>query len=423
MKIKKFFLSSLLLIVFLLTISGCSNNGACTPVSLEKANWSEKNYRVLMRLIDDYGIGGKFREENKPPYIVLDWDQTCAYLDVEEATMRYQLLHLKFKLTREQFKGLLRDNVNGITQLSAEYKNIPLADINADLENDYNYLFDHYLGANGTLSFAEVQNKPQYWDFVTKVAFLYDGYCSTAGIGADYGYPWVIYLFTGHTKDEIKKMAAEAISYELGNPLSKQTWRSPDTLPSKAGVVSYSFKTGLRIIPEMQNLMAAFTDSGFDVYIVTASYKPIVEVFSGINRFGYNIPAENVIGMEIASAADGRLLPEYKAGWVKTYRGGKVEAINMAIKTGLGKNWDPVFSSGDSDGDYEMFTAFPNTKLTLIWNRVKGGDIGILCRQAVNESVDENPRYILQGRDENKGIAIPSPATILFGKTEPQLLY
>jgi hypothetical protein len=100
-----------------------------------------------------------------------------------------------------------------------------------------------------------------------------------------------------------------------------------------------------------------------------------------------------------------------------------VDAINQAIKVGLGKNWDPIFSASDSDGDYEMSTGFPDMKLTLIWNRVKSGDIGKLSKQAVDEMDTITPRYILQGRNENTGLARPSSESILFGKSTPQLLY
>jgi len=134
------------------------------------------------------------------------------------------------------------------------------------------------------------------------------------------------------------------------------------------------------------------------------------------------VPPENVTAMELATATDGKIIPELKAGWVKTVRQGKVDAINIVIKAGLGKNWDPLFSAGDSDGDYEMSTKFPDMKLTLIWNRVKGGDIGKLCKQAVNEMNSTTPGYILQGRNENTGVASPSSESILFGKSIPQFL-
>ena len=386
-------------------------------------NWSERNSRVLNQLMTDYGIGGQYYDGGKAPYVVLDWDQTCAYLDVEEAMMRYQLSYLRYKMTKDQFRNLLKDNINGVTQLSEDFQSIRLADINQDLIADYDFLYDNFSGLGGAMTIEAVRETPQYRDFIAKVPFLYAGYCSTTGIGADYGYPWILYLFAGYTTDEVKVLAREAISHELGSSLSEQTWRSPANFPTNAGVVEYLYKTGLRVSPEMQDLISAFYDHGIDVFIVSASYKPVVEVFSAIASYGYNVPSEKVIAMELATAGDGKILPEYKAGWIKTFRQGKVDAINTVIKTGLGKDWDPLFSAGDSDGDYEMSTGFPGMKLTLIWNRVKGGDIGELCKLAAAQAAGAAPRYILQGRDENTGTAIPSSESILFGKTEPQLLY
>ncbi len=55
--------------------------------------------------------------------------------------------------------------------------------------------------------------------------------------------------------------------------------------------------------------------------------------------------------------------------------------------------------------------------------RVKGGDIGSLCIHAVEEAASTSPRFILQGRNENTGVALPGPESILLGKTEPQLLH
>ncbi len=409
--------------LLLMLTNSCKNDDRAIQNSLDQLNWSDRNLQVINLLITDYGVGGKYYDQKKPSYAVLDWDQTCAHLDCEEALMRYQLTHLRFKITKTQFAGLLKDDINGVSQLGADFHNMLLKDINADLLNDFNFLSDNFSGMNGSMSMVQIQQTPQYQDFIAKIPFLYDGYCSNASIGADYGYPWVLYLLAGHTIDEVKNMAAEAISFELANNLSKQTWQSPADFTTSAGAVSYSFKTGLRVLPEMQNLISTFKGQGIDVFIVSASYKPVLEVFSGIGGFGYNVSPENVIAMELELSSDGKILPQYKSGWVKTQRQGKVDAIIRVIKQDLGKNWDPVFSASDSDGDYEMSTGFPGMKLTLIWNRVKGGDIGKLCKQAADEANSVSPRYILQGRDENIGMAMPSSESILFGKSITQLLY
>ncbi|MDD4032722.1 MAG: hypothetical protein PHS48_05695 [Bacteroidales bacterium] len=391
--------------------------------SLARLNWSERNFEVLSSFIEEYGSGGKYYNKEKKPYAVLDWDQTCAHLDVEEALMRFQLFNLRFKMTKEQFAGILLNDINGITHLSDSHGDIPFADINQDLINDYNFLYDNYLGPDGTMSLTQIKATLQYQDFIVKLPFLYDGYCATPGIGDQYGYPWALYLLAGHTLSEVKEMAAETISYELGNKLSKETLVSPGDFPTTTGVLSYSYKSGLRILAEMQNLISTFQKRGIEVFIVSASYKPVVEVFSGLGTYGYNVPANHVVAMELDVDAEGKIVPQYKTGWVQTVRQGKVDAIERVIKQELGKNWDPVFSAIDSDGDYEMATQFEGMNLTLIWNRVKGGDIGQLCIRAVAESGNPKPLYILQGRDENTGLAIPSSESILFGKTEKQLLH
>ncbi len=417
----KFVFGFIMVLIFGCNSDNTVNNVLNNANGLDKMNWSARNHTLLNQLINNYGIGGKYYDAKKPSYVVLDWDQTCAFLDVEEAVMRYQLTNLKFKLTKNEFSNLLKNEINGITNLSSNFNNIKLADINEDLITDYNFLYENFVGLKGNKTLAEIKQTPYYFDFITKLAFLYDGYCGTSGIDAAYGYPWVIELLAGHSINEIKSLAKEVISYELANKLSKEEWITPDNFDTKAGKIKYSFKTGLRVLPEMQNLISTFERNGISVFVVSASFKPVVEAFSEVGNFGYNVPNDRIIAMELETK-DGILLPKYKENWFKTQRYGKVEAINKIIKNDLKKNWDPIFSAVDSDGDYEMATMFPDMKLTLIWNRLKGGDIGKLCSQAVNEMDSSNPLYILQGRDENAGIAIPFSETIPYGKTTKQLL-
>lgn len=414
---KKQTLLQMILLGIFIVFSAASSFAAAEK--LAKMNWSDRNHAVLNNLITNYGVGGKHYDAKKPPYVVIDWDQTSAHFDCEEATMRYQLTNLKFKMTKEQFKGLFKDEINGIKNLSSEYNNIALKDINEDIISHYNFLYDNYEGLGGKLKLDEIRKTPQFKDFIAKMAFVYDGYCDTPGIGATYGYPWVIYWFAGYTKDEVRKITDEALKYELNNKLAKAKWETPEVFKTKAGAISYSYKTGLRVFPEMMSLYSAFRANGIDVFVITASYGPVVEVFSG--RYGYNVPADKVIGMEIAEK-DGILLPYYKEGYPQTQRMGKVEVINMKIKKELGRDYDPLFSAGDSDGDYEMSTEYPGMKLTLVFNRLKGGDIGKLCKQAVAEKDKAEPRVILQGRDENTGMLLPQSESILLGKTEAKLL-
>jgi len=421
MNINKWFFP-VLVTGLILTSCNCRDNKPAINDPLIRLNWSEKNFNVLNRLILDYGIGGKYYDKDKTPYAVFDWDQTCAHFDVEEALMRFQMFNLRYKMSKEQFRGLLKDDINGVTKLGTDHNNIRLADIDGDLADDYSFIYDNFSGMSGKKSIEEIRQAPQYKDFIARLLFLLEGYGDMPGIGDDYALTWVICLFTGFTPAEVKLMAAEAVSCELANRIGTETLHSPEGLKTRSGIVSSSCRTGLRVIPEIQELFEAFTRHGIDVFIVSASYKPVVEAFSGIGAYGYNLPPDHVIAMDMETGSDGKIIPEYKAGWVKTYKHGKVEAINMKIRSGLGRTWDPLFTAGDSEGDYAMFTEFEGTKLSLIWNRLKGGDIGKLCKQAVEQMNDPMPRYILQGRNENTGLALPSSESILLGTTASQLL-
>jgi phosphoserine phosphatase len=424
MKTRKPFVFAGFALVLFFFSSGCFRNQNIPSCFYpDRLNWSERNHEILSRFMGDYGKNGKYYDRSKPPYAVFDWDQTCIFSDVEDALFHFQTEFLRFRMTPQQFRThILKDTINGITALSGEYRSIILADIHRDLVADYEFLYHHFSGIAGSLPFDQIRENPQYGDFLARLPFLYDGYCGTPGIGAEYGYFWVLSLLSGYTTGEVQLLAEEAINSELGNNVGTRTWHSPSGYASLSGEVSCTFRTGLRVSAEMQNLISTLALNGIDVYIVSASYKPVVEIFSGAGKFGYNVPAERVIAMELETDEKGIIHPPYKSDWVKTYGRGKGEAINRVIRTGYGRDWDPLFSAGDSDGDIAMLTGFPGTKLSLVWNNVNGGEIGELCKQAVDEMNSPDPRYILQGRNENTGLTIPSSGSVLYGRTEPQLL-
>ena len=179
MKLIKSFFALTFMILFLMLKANYQKDETTTlSGSLDKLNWSGKNYAVLNQLIKDYGLYGKYYRPDKEPYTVLHWDQTCAFLDVEDVTMHYQLFHFRFKMSKEKFAGILKDEINGVTQLPADYLGIHLADIDQDLKNDYNYLYDNYPGLNGKITLYEIQLTPQYKDFMAKISFLHQGYCA-----------------------------------------------------------------------------------------------------------------------------------------------------------------------------------------------------------------------------------------------------
>ena len=60
--------------------------------------------------------------------------------------------------------------------------------------------------------------------------------------------------------------------------------------------------------------------------------------------------------------------------------------------------------------------------LGLILNRVRTDDFAAISKEAADSFGDEDAKYVLQGRDENKGVYIPTQESVLMGSDTPQLL-
>ena len=141
-------------------------------------------------------------------------------------------------------------------------------------------------------------------------------------------------------------------------------------MPGQAGVVSVSWKNGLRLMPEMQELIKTFRDAGIDTWICTASFVDVIKEISSNPAYGYNNPADRVIGMELERDANGVVQTEFRRGYAQTQQKGKTQAIERFLVSKYG--YGPIFVAGDSEGDMNMMQDFADTKLVLIVNRLKG---------------------------------------------------
>ncbi|MGD8192003.1 haloacid dehalogenase-like hydrolase [Brevibacillus ginsengisoli] len=390
---------------------------------LDYGKWAPRNYEVVQNLINENGVKSKSYNPGKKPYAVFDWDNTSIMNDTEEALLVYQMNNLMFKMTPEEFEKAIRTNVPA-GPFSDDFKTVDgkkviFDDVVADVVSDYTYIYNHYKGLKGSESLETVTNTDQFQDFRAKMFFMYEAINGTHGNAV--GYHWVLYLFDNMTVDEVQKMAEKSDDYALGNAIHTLTWTSPESMKGKAGVVTVEHVTGIRMTTEIRNLMNTLRSNGIDVYVVSASLEEVVEVFASNPKYGYSLPKENVIGMRLAMDAEGKFMPKAKDNWFLTVSHGKTEVIKDQIaKTHGGAG--PLLIGGDSKGDYEMMTEFPDTKLRLIVNRVSGGTIGKASTLAAEQMKQPQPQFILQGRDENTGEWRPSEETIKLGKTEPQLL-
>ena len=395
---------------------------SAAPIGLDPGKWAPATYHRLVAFVEANGSASPNYDPAKPPFVVFDWDQTCIFNDTEEELFRYKIETLNFKMTPEVFAEAIRKDIPkddfAVKNVDGKVVNIEL--IGADLDAAYTFLYKNYegFGAGGKMTLEDARATEEFVDFRGKLAWLYEAIGET--FSADVSYPWVLYLFSGMTVDEVQALTEKSNDVGLAAKLETYTLTSSKTLQTKAGVVSGSYKRGLRTVPEMSNLMNVLRSNGIHVYVCTASLDNVVRVFSNLPKYGYNVPQENVLGMRVAKV-DGKYVPRYDDTWVQTQQAGKTEAIKRELVSKYG--YGPIAVFGDSQGDYRMCVDFEETQVVLVVNRLRKDDFGKLGLQAMETHGKPDAKFILQGRDENIGAFRPDEKTIKYGKTEPELFH
>lgn len=404
-----------------LVATGCAT---LSSPGLAAGNWDAFNRSQIDALIAGTGKGSPGYNAARPPYVVFDWDNTSVFLDIEEASLIYQLENLAFGATPAQLEVALRKNIPKTNFLpghnNAAGQPVDIDKVAPDIVASYTWLYQNYVGLKGTQPLAAVKQSPHYTAFVTKVRYLYEAIGDT--FDHDTAYPWVTYLFVGMTEAQVRKLTAETVAWQLKQPVEKVKWTSPAALPGQAGVVSVSWKNGLRLQPEMQDLYAKFRSAGFDIWVCSASFVDVIKEISSNPAFGYNNPADRVLAMELERDANGVIQPEYRRGYDQTQGPGKTKNIRRFLVTKYG--YGPVFIAGDSEGDQNMMADFADTKKVLIVNRLRDPktDIGKFSAMAVQNHGKADTRYLLQGRDDNTGAWVPSQLHTPLGATAGKAL-
>lgn len=166
-------------------------------------------------------------------------------------------------------------------------------------------------------------------------------------------YAWLGHLLAGNTPDAIRRASREIFERQLANPIGATRRIGTDT------IADY-----IRIYPQIADLIVELERSGFEVWVVSATPKYIIDPCAEM----VGIPQERVIGIENVVGPDGKLTYDLVGcGPVRdgenrmiTYRDGKrcwINTIIFGMTTGdpLQPNPDaekrPRFGAGDSDGD------------------------------------------------------------------------
>jgi phosphoserine phosphatase len=361
---------------------------------------------------------------NKRPYAVFDWDNTSNFLDIEEAALIYQLENLVFGATPAQLDKAIRMNISD-KNFSKDFNNAAGQEVNIgkiapDIIESYTWLYNNYKGLKGDKPLDEVKKNPHYMNFITKVRYLYEAIGDTFDVAVSY--PWVTYLFTGMTEAEVRQLTRDTVVWQEKQPVRSVKWTSPAAQAGKAGVVSVSWKDGMRLVPEMKNLYDVLRKSGFDVYVCSASFIDVIKEISSNPDYGYNNPEDRAYAMELERDANGRLVSEFRKGYDQTQGKGKTKTIERFLVSKYG--YGPLFIAGDSEGDQNMMGDFADTKLVLIINRLRSPktDIGKFSKTAAENYGKQGTKFLLQGRNDNKGVRVPSQLHYKLGSRDDQVL-
>jgi phosphoserine phosphatase len=341
---------------------------------LPQRGWLPANHR---RLTDHLG---HWAQQDGPtaPLAIFDWDNTCVFNDVAEATVRYQLQGLHLRLTPEELRASLPTG-GPSTCLTYGDQSIRLAALQEDLLEAYGALWP----AIARQDTAVVRDSAAHQDFCCKVGVMYHALEHTPQFGPEVAYPWLLCLYRHFSEDEVERLAQAAWLAAAAEPIG--TLEVHCASAGAAGKLSYSLPTHVHLYPEIAELMASLQLAGVEVGVVTASYEPIVR---GIARLLGVVPqGGQIVGMRPADPNSGHPI---------TYRQGKVDAIWRYFGRA------PVLVAGDATTDYEMLTGFAGLELRLLIHRGLGGPIAKLYAQATQPK-QHLPPVLLQGRELRTG--------------------
>jgi len=411
---------------------------AFEPVMLQSEGWDPTVRRSINEMFVLYGKGSPNYNPSIRPYAVFDFDNTVSILDVEEQLAIYQLEHMQFAVKPDQMYAVLTTGVPDINKdLGKEFNNLTVAKVAADAAAAYKRLYAHgYVSPAGVdgEKMRKMQAGDDWKEFATKARWLYDAIGDTMDVSVSY--PWITYWFTGMTPQQVYGMAHKAfVGYRQASAdrafWQKRKWSSPANYKgSKAGQISVSYKQGITVSPEMQELFHALQANGFDAWVCSASFIDVISAAVSPEVFGIE-GVDGVLAMT-NKEKDGKYINAYDYDFhAQTQGPGKAQSISKLIAP-LYRGRGPVFVAFDSQGDFNFVSEYADTALGLALNRTRKDDAGILAavalyqnkkKETVAQAVKKgDTRYVLQGRNENGGYFWAKPEVQLLGKDKPTLL-
>ncbi len=358
---------------------------------LKSGNWLPKNRERLEKLIKE-----KAFQNN---YVVFDWDFTCVFYDTQDNIFAYQVENLLFNLSPEEFSVMIRagipQDIPFKSSPSIEGRELTAGDLAKDLDERYAFLYKNYEAFEGSMPLEKIICTEEYIDFKAKI-FALASHCYAIG-GPDLCQS----VSTGFSVAELEKVAEASIDTGLNDEIEFFSIQSSSKLKGHAGMVQASYRKGLRIHAEVQDLFAKLQENGIKVYICTASQTDPVRVFGTNPKYGYNV--EEVFGRRRILVND-RISNDYDESIPATHGPGKAETIAQLIAP-RHEGKAPILIAGDSDGDFYMMDKYKDEAVIMLLDREKAPKkkISAFIEEAKKSVSNESPKFLFQPRDESLG--------------------
>lgn len=364
------------LLLFSLLLQSCDRN------RLEKGDWNKDNHQAIEEMVRMAGNSSDTYDESCKPYVVFDFDNTSIVGDISLTVMAYQIETLNYEINPDDFYITLTNCIPNIDSGLQPYTGVSARMLVTDLYNDYCFLYENYISEQ-KMTLEEVHSTEAYLDFRAKLWAL------SYGLNETFDYEvsclWIMRLFTGMTVAQIQEMAKMAVVNDRNMPkIKEEEWKSPDL--GEVGTIEVVLSRGMTVREEMIDLYSYLKNNGFEVYVCSASSEILVETLACAEEFG--LDPENVYGLRVNSTERISANARYRASYPKTFYEGKTELIEKIIMPKHCKK-SPMMIAGDSDGDYDMLTAFEDMQYGLIIDVSDSGNI-----QSLKE--DESGKYLIQ---------------------------
>lgn len=342
--------------------------GAVRLIDARVGGWLDTNRARINALIESHGSASEGYDPTNRPVAVFDWDNTVLKNDIGDATFFWLINHDK------------------IRQPAGKDWGTTSASLNAAGKAALNAACDSLAAAGDPLPTASAPGAA----CAKEIFKLYDSGTTAAGVAGwtapltatmNAQYAWVAQLLAGYTPDEVRGFATAA--YEQNSAV---TVGATQPIGSNTDVAANGF---VEIYEQMDDLIGALQDSGFDVWVLTASPQNVVEPLAEMVGVG----RDRVIGIR-SKLVGGKLTANLQdcgnaaANSVITYDRGKRCWINKVIfnepaQSQMARNPDPrkrpVFVLGDSDTDLAML--LDATVLKVVLNRAK---VLVMCNALEN---------------------------------------